>query len=77
VDDRGNAAGVAAERTAKFGRSVQKLDVPELQNTLNAQRQVVDFVPGGPEEWSNPAPLGGAGDLVSCLRGELRRSICW
>jgi hypothetical protein len=50
----GHAAGVAAAMAAKSGQPVQALEVPVLQAKLRAQKQVVDFVPGAPEKWSDP-----------------------
>src|SRR5205085_3100649 len=47
----GHAAGVAAAMAAKSRKSVQEIDLPELQEKLRAQKQVIDFVPGQPEDW--------------------------
>ena len=55
----GQAAGVAAAMAARLDGSVQKLDVAALQGKLRAEKQVVDFVPGQPEKWSDPK--GGTG----------------
>jgi hypothetical protein len=56
----GHAAGVAAAMAAKgSGRPVQRVNVSALQKTLRAQKQVVDFIPGQPEKWSDPR--GGTG----------------
>ena len=55
----GHAAGVAAAMAARSSRAVQSVAVPELQKTLRAQNQVVDFVAGVPEKWSDPK--GGTG----------------
>lgn len=55
----GHAAGVAAALAAAQGQPVQKVDVADLQRHLRAQKQVVDFVPGMPEKWSDPK--GGTG----------------
>jgi hypothetical protein len=49
----GHAAGVAAAMSAKSGKPVQSLDVAALQSKLRAQKQVVDFVQGLPEKWSD------------------------
>jgi hypothetical protein len=38
---------------------VQHVDVAELQRALRGQKQVVDFVAGAPEKWSDPK--GGTG----------------
>jgi hypothetical protein len=55
----GHAAGVAAAMAAREGKSVQQVDVAALQRQLRAQKQVVDFIPGQPEKWSDPK--GGTG----------------
>lgn len=55
----GHAAGVAAAQAAGTRRPVQKIHVAQLQATLRRQRQVLDFVPGQPEKWSDPR--GGTG----------------
>jgi hypothetical protein len=49
----GHAAGVAAAMSAKSRRPVQKIDVRQLQEKLRSQRQVVDFVAGQPERWTD------------------------
>lgn len=49
----GHAAGVAAAVAAKGGKSVQELDVAAVQAKLRAQKQVVDFIPGQPERWTD------------------------
>lgn len=49
----GHAAGVAAAAAAKDGQAVQRVDVKSLQDKLRAQRQVVDFIAGQPERWSD------------------------
>ncbi len=46
----GHAAGVAAAMAAKAGVPVQLVAVPELQKKLEAQGQVVQFIPGKPEK---------------------------
>lgn len=50
----GHAAGVAAAMAAKSNSAVQRVDVPGLQAKLRKQKQVVDFVSGAPEKWSDP-----------------------
>lgn len=55
----GHAAGVAAAMAASAKREVAKVDVKALQGKLRAQKQVVDFVAGAPERWSDPR--GGTG----------------
>lgn len=55
----GHAAGVAAALASRAGRPVQEIKVEELQARLRRQRQVLDFVPGQPERWSDPR--GGSG----------------
>ncbi len=55
----GHAAGVAASMAARGNRSVQNIHRGQLQQTLRRQRQVVDFIPGQPEKWSDPK--GGTG----------------
>jgi len=60
----GHAAGVAAAMAAKSGTSVQRIAVPQLQTKLRAQKQVVDFVSGAPEKWSDPkSPTGGPPEI--------------
>ncbi|MDB6072615.1 MAG: Xanthan lyase, partial [Verrucomicrobiaceae bacterium] len=49
----GHAAGVAAATTAKTGMPVQQIDMPALQEKLRAEKQVVDFIPGQPEHWTD------------------------
>jgi hypothetical protein len=49
----GHGAGVAAAMAARSARPVQSVDVPQLQKTLRAQGQVVDFIAGLPEKWSD------------------------
>lgn len=49
----GHAAGLAAALAAKTRRSVQRIDVKSLQKKLRSQGQVVDFVPGQPERWTD------------------------
>lgn len=49
----GHAAGVAAAMAAMRGKRVQELDVAELQEKLRRQKQVLDFVAGQPERWSD------------------------
>ncbi len=46
----GHAAGAAAALTVKQGCTVQDVPISELQNTLRAQNQVIDFAPGQPEK---------------------------
>ena len=55
----GHAAGVAAAMAAKSGAPVQAVRVAVLQEKLRRAGQVVDFVPGEPERWSDPR--GGTG----------------
>jgi hypothetical protein len=47
----GHAAGVAAAMLANDGRTAQRLDVAMLQAKLRRQKQVVDFLPGQPEQF--------------------------
>jgi len=47
----GHAAGVAAAMLAEDGRSAQQLDVAASQAKLRGQKQVVDFLPGQPEQF--------------------------
>ncbi|MEY3898511.1 MAG: hypothetical protein RLZZ214_4033 [Verrucomicrobiota bacterium] len=49
----GHAAGVAAAMAAAADTAVQKVDVPALQEKLRAQHQIVDFIPGEPENWTD------------------------
>jgi hypothetical protein len=49
----GHAAGIAAALAAKARNPVQRIEVKTLQDTLRAQHQVVDFVPGQPERWTD------------------------
>ena len=49
----GHAAGVAAAMAAKTGKAVQQIDVPALQEKLRAEKQVIDFIPGQPEKWTD------------------------
>jgi len=49
----GHAAGVAASMAAKADKAMQQLDVPALQDKLRAQKQIVDFIPGEPEHWTD------------------------
>lgn len=49
----GHAAGVAAAMAVKAKRQVQEIHIPELQEKLRKQKQVVDFVPGQPERWTD------------------------
>ncbi|HSI61611.1 MAG TPA: FAD-dependent oxidoreductase, partial [Candidatus Saccharimonadia bacterium] len=46
----GHAAGVAAAMAVKSGSTVQAVPMPELQKKLEAQGQVVQFIPGKPEK---------------------------
>jgi len=46
----GHAAGLAAAEIARNGIPAQTVDVPALQKKLQAQGQVVDFLPGKPEK---------------------------
>lgn len=46
----GHAAGVAAAIAARDGLSVQEVPVPPLQEMLRKQGQVIDFLPGKPEQ---------------------------
>lgn len=57
----GHAAGVAAAMAARANAPVQKVDVRALQERLRTARQVVDFIPGQPEKWSDPK--GGTGGI--------------
>jgi hypothetical protein len=47
----GHAAGVAAARAANSGKAVQELIVENLQKRLREQGQIIDFIPGAPEEF--------------------------
>jgi hypothetical protein len=49
----GHAAGVAAAMAGKAGQTVQAVDVPALQEKLRAQKQIVDFIPGQPEQFDD------------------------
>lgn len=49
----GHASGVAAAMAAVADSPVQKIDVPALQEKLRAQHQIVDFIPGEPESWTD------------------------
>jgi hypothetical protein len=55
----GHAAGVAAAMAAQKSTAVANIDISLLQAKLRAQKQVVDFVSGAPEKWSDPK--GGTG----------------
>ncbi|MBL8210908.1 MAG: FAD-dependent oxidoreductase [Bryobacterales bacterium] len=55
----GHAAGVAAAMAVQDKRPVQQVPIAKLQAQLRQQRQVIDFVPGAPEKWSDPK--GGTG----------------
>ncbi len=55
----GHAAGVAAAMAARKDSAVARVDVPALQAKLRQQKQVIDFMPGAPEKWSDPK--GGTG----------------
>lgn len=47
----GHAAGVAAAMAVREGKPVQQIEIGRLQETLRAQKQVIDFVPGEPEKY--------------------------
>jgi len=47
----GHAAGVAAVQAIHSGKTVQALDVPALQTQLRKEKQVIDFLPGAPEQF--------------------------
>lgn len=47
----GHAAGTAAVMAAKQGQAVQELNIPELQEKLRAEKQIIDFLPGQPEKF--------------------------
>ena len=49
----GHAAGAAAAMAAETGKAVQQVDVPALQGKLRTQKQVIDFIPGQPEKWTD------------------------
>src|SRR6185295_14452220 len=49
----GHAAGVAAALAAQAGQSVQAVDVPALQAKLRAQKQILEFIPGQPEQFDD------------------------
>ena len=55
----GHAAGLAAAAAIREAHPVQAIDIKALQSRLRTQKQVVDFVPGQPEKWSDPK--GGTG----------------
>jgi hypothetical protein len=57
----GHAAGVAAAGAVREGQAVQKIAVTALQARLRGQKQVVDFLAGMPEKWSDPK--GGTGGV--------------
>ncbi len=57
----GHAAGTAAAQAVATSKSVQQIDLPRLQASLRQQKQVIDFVPGQPEKWSDPR--GGTGGI--------------
>jgi len=46
----GHAAGVAAALAAQGGCAVQRVNLPALQAQLRARHQVIDFIPGQPEQ---------------------------
>lgn len=46
----GHAAGIAATMAVKDNTTVQQVNVSVLQETLRAQKQIVDFIPGLPEK---------------------------
>jgi len=50
----GHAAGTAAALAAQENKDVQSIDVPALQKKLREEKQVIDFVAGQPEKFSNP-----------------------
>lgn len=43
---------------------VQRIEIKALQQKLRAQRQVVDFVPGQPERWTDVRKDTGGPPLV-------------
>lgn len=47
----GHAAGTAAALAAKENTTVQNLNIKQLQETLRAQKQVIDFAEGQPEKF--------------------------
>lgn len=49
----GHAAGLAAAMAAKDGKPVATIDIPTLQSQLRAQKQVIDFIPGQPEQFDD------------------------
>jgi len=49
----GHAAGVAAAMAAKARKPVQQIEVKALQDKLRTQHQVIDFIPGQPERWTD------------------------
>ncbi|MEA3211952.1 MAG: hypothetical protein QOE70_5009 [Chthoniobacter sp.] len=51
----GHAAGTAAALAARDKKAVQDVDVPALQERLRASRQVIDFLPGEPENFPGKA----------------------
>ena len=46
----GQAAGIAAAMACTSDRTVQAVELPELQARLREQKQVIDFMPGEPEK---------------------------
>jgi hypothetical protein len=60
----GHAAGLAAAMAVKSNLAVQRIDVGQLQAQLRKQKQVVDFVDGAPEKWSDPkSSTGGPSEI--------------
>lgn len=49
----GHAAGIAAALAAQARKPVQQIEVRALQAKLRTQKQVVDFIPGQPERWTD------------------------
>jgi len=43
----------------RSGKPVQDISAAQLQKRLRQEKQVIDFVPGQPEKWSDPR--GGTG----------------
>jgi hypothetical protein len=60
----GHAAGVAAAMAAKSRKPVQRISVKDLQAKLRAQHQVVDFVPGQPEHWTDIRKDSGGSSII-------------
>lgn len=49
----GHAAGVAAALAARGNHAVQDVNIKTLGSALRSQKQIVDFIPGAPEKWTD------------------------